>query len=108
MRPLGDKVVVRKFKEGEKVLESGIVLPETIQEKEQGTAQGEVIAVGPGRHRDGLGFHQGALTNVSDLIPMTVQVGDRVLFARYSGNITKIEGVEHVILGEREILAILD
>ena len=71
----------------------GIVLPDTAKEKPQ---QGEILAVGPGRFHD-KGNRQA----------MEVKVGDKVLFAKYSGTEVKIDGVEYLILAERDILAIV-
>jgi chaperonin GroES len=92
LKPLGDRVVVRKLDAEEKTA-GGIVLPDTAKEKPQ---QGEVLAVGPGKFDD-KGVRQ----------PMEVKVGDKVLFAKYSGTEVKIEGIEYLILSERDILAII-
>src|SRR6516165_5457147 len=92
LKPLGDRVVVRKLDAEEKTA-GGIVLPDTAKEKPQ---QGEVLAVGPGKFDD-KGVRQ----------PMEVKVGDKVLFAKYSGTEVKIDGVEYLILSERDILAIV-
>lgn len=80
--------------EQEEVTAGGIVLPETAKEKPQ---QGKVLAVGPGdRDEDG------------DYIPMDVKVGDRVLFAKYSGTEVKVDGKKLLILRESDILAIIE
>lgn len=92
LKPLADRVVVRKL-EAEEKTSGGIVLPDTAKEKPQ---QGEVLAVGPGK-LDEKGTRQ----------PMELKVGDKVLFAKYSGTEVKIEGVEYLILAERDILAII-
>lgn len=92
LKPLADRVVVRKLEAEEKTA-GGIVLPDTAKEKPQ---QGEVLAVGPGR-LDDKGVRQ----------PNEVKVGDKVLFAKYSGTEVKIEGVEYLILSERDILAVV-
>lgn len=92
LKPLADRVVVKKVEAEEKTA-GGIVLPDTAKEKPQ---QGEVLAVGPGRLDD-----KGAR------MPMELSVGDRVLFAKYSGTEVKIEGVEYLILAERDILAVV-
>ena len=89
LQPLGDRVVV-KPSEGEEVTKSGIFLPDTAKEKPQ---EGEVIAVGAGKREKG------------ERIPLDVQVGDRILFGKYSGTDIKIEDVEYLILREEEILA---
>lgn len=92
LKPLADRVVVKKLEAEEKTA-GGIVLPDTAKEKPQ---QAEVLAVGPGK-LDEKGARQ----------PMEVKVGDKVLFAKYSGTEVKIEGVEYIILTERDILAII-
>jgi chaperonin GroES len=92
LKPLADRVVVRKLEAEEKTA-GGIVLPDTAKEKPQ---QGEVLAAGPGK-LDEKGTRQ----------PMEVKVGDKVLFAKYSGTEVKIEGVEYLILSERDILAVV-
>jgi len=92
-RPLGDRVLV-KPKETEEKTASGIVLPDTAKEKPQ---EGEVIAVGPGAKDD-----------KGNRIPMDVKKGDKVLYSKYSGTEVKIDGVEHLILRESDILAIIE
>ena len=87
--PLGDKIVLRPIIQ-EEVLSSGIVIPDTAKEKPQ---QGEVIAVGPGR-----------LDDDGKRIAMEVAVGDRVLYAKYTGQEIKIENEELIVLAERDIL----
>ena len=93
LKPLADRVVVKKVEAEEKTA-GGIVLPDTAKEKPQ---QGEVLAVGPGRFDE-----KGAR------MPMELKAGDRVLFAKYSGTEVKIEGVEYLLLAERDILAIVE
>jgi len=92
LKPLADRVMVKKLEAEEKTA-GGIVLPDTAKEKPQ---QGEVLAVGPGK-LDEKGTRQ----------PMEVKIGDKVLFAKYSGTEVKIEGTEYLILAERDILAIV-
>jgi chaperonin GroES len=92
MKPLADRVVLKKVDAEEKTA-GGIVLPDTAKEKPQ---QGEILAVGPGRLDD-----KGAR------VAMEVKVGDKVLFAKYSGTEIKIDGVEYLILAERDILAVV-
>jgi chaperonin GroES len=87
--PLADKLVLRPIVQ-EEVLASGIVIPDTAKEKPQ---QGEVIAVGPGR-RDEDG----------KIIPMEIAVGDRVLYAKYTGQEVKIENEELIVLKESDVL----
>ncbi len=88
--PLADKLVIKPVVQ-EEVLASGIVIPDTAKEKPQ---QGEVIAVGPGR-----------LDDNGKRIPMDVKVGDRVLYAKYSGQEVKIDQEEHIVLSEKDVLA---
>lgn len=92
LKPLADRVIIKKIEAEEKTA-GGIVLPDTAKEKPQ---QGEVLAVGPGKFDD-KGVRQ----------PMEVKAGDRVLFAKYSGTEVKIDGIEYLILSERDILAIV-
>ncbi len=91
LQPLADRVVV-KPSESEEVTKSGIVLPDTAKEKPQ---EGEVIAVGPGKYEEG------------KRVPLDVKVGDKVIYSKYGGTEVKVEGVEHLILEERQILAIV-
>lgn len=92
LTPLGDRVVVKPLQRDE-VTKSGIVLPDTAKEKPQ---RGEVIAVGKGR-----------LTDAGERLPVDVQKGDSVLFAKYAGTEFKIDEDEYLILSERDILAIV-
>lgn len=95
LRPLGDRVVVRRIEEGE-TLRNGIYIPDAAKEKPM---EGEVVAVGPGRHRE---------TATSGRVPVDVKSGDRVLFGKYSGTEIKIEDEELLILREEEILTVLE
>jgi chaperonin GroES len=92
VRPLHDRLVVRRIEEKETV-KGGIIIPDTAKEKPQ---EGEVIAVGNGK----------VLENGTK-VAMDVKTGDRVLFGKYSGTDIKIDGQEYLILREDEILAIL-
>ena len=91
IRPLGDRVVVKLVKE-EKTA-GGLVLPDTAQEKPQ---TGEILAVGPGRLLDN-GNRQA----------VDVQVGDKVLFAKYSGTEVKLDGESYLLLQEKDILGVV-
>jgi chaperonin GroES len=93
LKPLADRLVVEPI-EQEEVTASGIILPETAKEKPQ---QGKVIAAGPGRTDD-----------EGKRIAMDVKVGDRVLYAKYSGTEIKLEGKKLLILRESDILAIVE
>lgn len=92
LRPLADRVVI-KPKAREEMTRSGIVLPDTAKEKPQ---EGTVVAVGTGR-----------LAEDGKKIPMEVKVGDVVLYAKYAGTEYKVDGEEHLILRESDILAIV-
>ena len=87
--PHSDKLVLRPIVQ-EEVLSSGIVIPDTAKEKPN---QGEIIAVGPGRKDDN-----------GKLIPMEVAAGDRVLYAKYTGQEIKVENEEYIVLKESDIL----
>ena len=90
LQPLGDRVVVQPAGR-EETTKSGIVIPDTAKEKPQ---RGTIIAVGEGRRDDD-----------GERIPMDVQVGDSVLFAKYAGTEFKYEDEEYLILSEKDILA---
>ncbi len=93
LRPLGDRVVVKPVPRDEKTA-SGIILPDTAQEKPQ---EGEVVSVGPGRILDD-GKRE----------PIDVKVGDRVLHAKYAGTEFKLDGAEYLIVGAKDILAVVE
>lgn len=93
MKPLHDRVIVKRIQEEEKT-PGGIVIPDTAKEKPQ---QGIVVAVGDGQ-----------LTEEGKRRPMQVKVGDKVLFGRYAGTEVKIKGEEHLIMREDEIMAIIE
>ena len=92
VRPLHDRLVVRRIEEKETV-KGGIIIPDTAKEKPQ---EGEVIAVGNGK----------VLENGTK-VAMDVKAGDRVLFGKYSGTDIKIDGQEYLILREDEVLAVI-
>ncbi|MEQ1505094.1 MAG: co-chaperone GroES [Myxococcota bacterium] len=91
-RPLYDRVLVRRL-ESEQKTSGGLFIPETAKEKPQ---QAEVVAIGTGR-----------LTDKSEVVPLVVKPGDRILFGKYAGDEVKLDGVDHIILRESDILAIL-
>lgn len=93
IRPLHDRVVVRRVEE-EKKTAGGIVLPDTAGEKPQ---QGEVLAVGPGK-----------LLDNGQVSAMGVKVGDRVIFGQYGGSTVKINNEELLILSESEIFGVVE
>ena len=92
LKPLEERIVV-KPSEGEEMTSSGLVIPDTAKEKPQ---EGSVVAVGPGRFEDGT------------RVPLDVSIGDRVIYSKYGGTEVKVEGVEHLILSARDVLAILN
>lgn len=93
IRPLHDRVLVRRLEEEEQKV-GGIIVPDTAKEKPQ---QGEVIGVGNGK-----------LLDTGERVPLDVRVGDRILFGKYAGADVKIDGEEYLILREDEILAVLE
>ncbi len=93
LRPLQDRIVVKRLEDKEQV-RGGIIIPDTAKEKPQ---QGEVLAVGRGKRlEDG------------KVLPLDVKVGDRVLFAKYSGTEVKIDDQEYLILREEDVLGVLE
>jgi chaperonin GroES len=92
IRPLKDRVLVVRIEEKEKTT-GGIIIPDTAKEKPQ---KGEVIAIGPGKWDE-----------KGKRIPLEVKRGDRVLFGKYAGNEIKVDGVEHLIMSEDDILGII-
>ncbi|MFB3777332.1 MAG: co-chaperone GroES [Bryobacteraceae bacterium] len=93
IRPLHDRVVVKRIEEKETV-QGGIIIPDTAKEKPQ---EGEVIAVGNGKRLDD-----------GKLVPLDVKPGDRILFGKYSGSEIKLEGEEFLIIREDEILGVIE
>ena len=93
IRPLGDRILVKRIKEEEKT-KGGIFIPETAKEKPQ---EGKVVAVGKGK-----------MTEQGKLLVPDVKAGDEILFGKYSGSEVKIEGEEHLILREDDILGVLE
>ncbi|MFZ5887353.1 MAG: co-chaperone GroES [Chloroflexota bacterium] len=93
LKPLGGRVIVEPIEQDEKT-PSGIYLPETAKEKPQ---EGKILAVGPG-DRDDEGKR----------IPLDVNIGDRVIFAKYSGTEVKVDGKKLLILRESDILAVVE
>ena len=93
IRPLQDRVIVKRLEEEEKT-KGGIIIPDTAKEKPQ---EGKVIAVGKGK-----------VTEDRKLIPLDVKAGDRILFGKYSGTEVKIEGEEHLIMREEDILGVIE
>lgn len=92
IQPLADRVLVRRLDDAEEQKVGGIIIPDTAKEKPQ---EAEVVAVGPGRLEDG------------ERVGLDVKKGDKVLIGKYSGTEVKLEGEEHLILREEEILAVI-
>jgi chaperonin GroES len=93
VRPLHDRIIVRRLEEGEQQI-GGIIIPDTAKEKPQ---QGTVIAVGNGKVNDD-----------GTRIPLDVKAGDRILFGKYSGQEIKLDGEEYLIVKEDEVLAVIE
>ncbi len=92
-RPLNDRILVKRI-EAETRTAGGLIIPETAKEK---PLEGEVIAVGPGRRMD-----DGSLRAVA------VNAGERILFGKYAGDEVKLDGVEHMIIREDDVLAVVE
>ncbi|MBV8828795.1 MAG: co-chaperone GroES [Acidobacteriaceae bacterium] len=92
IRPLHDRVVVKRLEEQE-TMQGGLYIPDSAKEKPQ---QGEVVAIGKGKRDD-----------TGKVNPLDVQVGDRILFGKYSGSDIKLNGSEYLIMREDEILGVL-
>ncbi|NCO59137.1 MAG: co-chaperone GroES [Deltaproteobacteria bacterium CG_4_8_14_3_um_filter_51_11] len=93
VQPLNDRVLVLRVEKEEKT-SGGIIIPDTAKEKPQ---EGKVVAAGPGKFNE-----------EGKRIPLEVKPGDRVLFGKYSGTEIKVDGVEHLIMKEDDILGIID
>ena len=93
IRPLQDRVIVKRIDEEEKT-KGGIIIPDTAKEKPQ---EGRVVAVGKGKmNEDG------------KIVPLDVKVNDRILFGKYSGSEINIDGEEHLIMREEDILGVIE
>jgi chaperonin GroES len=92
IRPLYDRIVVKRIDEKE-TSRNGIIIPDSAQEKPH---EGEVIAVGHGKRLDD-----------GQLVALDVKPGDRILFGKYSGSETKVEGTEYLIMREDDVLGVL-
>jgi chaperonin GroES len=93
IRPLYDRVVVKRIEEQE-TTRNGVVIPDSAKEKPQ---EGEVMAIGRGKWLDD-----------GRMVALDVQVGDRILFGKYSGNDIKLDGIEYIIMREDDVLGVLD
>jgi chaperonin GroES len=94
IRPLQDRVIVKRLEEETEKTKGGIIIPDTAKEKPQ---QGKILAVGKGKVND-----DGKVT------PLDVKVGDRILFGKYSGSEIKLDGEEHLIMREEDILGVIE
>ena len=94
IRPLHDRLIVKRIEEQEQTSAGGIIIPDSAKEKPQ---EGKVIAVGKGKVNDD-----------GKVVPLDVKAGDRILFGKYSGSEIKIDGEEHLILREEEVLGIVE
>ena len=92
IKPLADRVLVKRIDDDEEQKVGGIIIPDTAKEKPQ---EAEIVAVGPGKTEDGKN------------VPLEVSVGDKVLIGKYSGTEVKIEGEDYLIMREDDILAIV-
>jgi len=92
IRPLHDRILVKRIEEEEKT-KGGIIIPDTAKEKPQ---EGRVVAVGSGK-----------LLEDGNVRPLDVKTGDRVLFSKYAGTEVKLDGEEHLIIREDDVLAII-
>ncbi|MEG6505894.1 co-chaperone GroES [Nitratidesulfovibrio sp. 1201_IL3209] len=93
LKPLNDRVLVKRLESEEKTA-GGLFIPDTAKEK---PSRGEVVAAGPGK-----------VAEDGKLIAMTVKKGDTVLFSKYAGTEIKLDGVEHLVMREDDILAIIE
>jgi len=93
VRPLHDRIIVRRLDEGEQKV-GGIIIPDTAKEKPQ---QGKVIAAGNGKSKDD-----------GKRVPLDVTTGDTILFGKYSGQEIKLDGEEYIIMREDEVVAIIE
>ena len=92
IRPLGDRLLVKRIEEEEKS-KGGIIIPDSAKEKPQ---EGKVVAVGKGK-----------MLEDGKMVPLEVKAGDRILFGKYAGTDVKIEGEEHLIMREDDVLGII-
>ena len=93
IRPLNDRILVKRLEEEEKT-KGGIIIPDSAKEK---PAEGEIVAVGNGK-----------LNDKGERIPLEVKAGDRVLFSKYGGTDVKLDGEDHLIMREDDILAVVE
>jgi len=93
IRPLQDRILVKRIEEEQKT-EGGIIIPDTAKEKPM---EGKVVAVGKGK-----------VSEDGKLMPLDLKKGDRILFSKYAGTEVKIEGEEHLIMREDDVLGVIE
>ena len=93
IRPLADRILVKRLEEDDEQKVGGIIIPDTAKEKPQ---EAEVVAVGPGRLENG------------DRVALELKKGDKVLIGKYSGTEVKLEGEEYLIMREEDVLAVVE
>lgn len=93
IRPLADRILVKR-EEASETVKGGIIIPDTAKEKPQ---EGKVVASGPGRSDD-----------AGKRVKMEVKKGDRILMGKYAGTEVKIDGIEHIIMREDDVLAVIE
>ena len=92
IRPLADRVIIKPSENSESKTAGGIIIPDTAKEKPQ---EGAIVAVGPGR-----------IDDAGKIVPMSLKVGDKVLYSKYGGTEIKYEGDTYLIMSEADILAV--
>ena len=93
VKPLGDRVLVKPIEEGEQ-MKGGIIIPDTAKEKPQ---EGLVVAVGPGK-----------VSESGQAIAMNLKEGDKILYGKYAGTEVRLDDIDHLIMSESDILAIIE
>ena len=94
IRPLQDRVIVRRLEDEDEKTKGGIIIPDTAKEKPQ---RGKIVAVGKGK-----------LGEDGKVVPVDVKVGDQILFGKYAGSEVKMDGEEHLIMREDDILGVIE
>jgi chaperonin GroES len=94
IRPLQDRVIVKRLEQEDEKTKGGLIIPDTAKEKPQ---QGKIVAVGKGKVNDD-----------GKINPLDVKVGDKILFGKYAGSEIKLEGEEHLIMREEDILGVVE
>jgi chaperonin GroES len=94
IRPLQDRVIVKRLEQEDEKTKGGLIIPDPAKEKPQ---QGKIMAVGKGKVNDD-----------GKINPLDVKVGDKILFGKYAGSEIKIEGEEHLIMREEDILGVVE